>query len=156
MKNMKIVFTTMIALVLLGAPAMGQQFRNAPLVYIAVAETMTGDPDPESKARLEDFDKAIAAALIKKKTPVTLVTDENKAQWVIQGSSTHDEGGRAAAVKTLIFGSRGSTKIDVTLTVLDHQNSTIAYAYNVVIKKDDFKSAAEDFAGRFKKDLKNR
>jgi hypothetical protein len=150
---MKIVFLTIIALILLGATAIGQQYRNAPRIYIEVAETMTDDPD--SGAALANFDKALAAALVKKKVPVMLVTDKSRAEYVIEGTALQNESGRADAVKTLIFGS-SSSKTDVTLKVIDEENSIVAYAYHVTIKKDDFKSAAEDFAGRFKKDLKNR
>jgi len=152
MKIIRIVFSTIIALILLGAPAIGQKYRGAPLVYIEVAETMVDDP--ESKAALAEFDKALVAAIAKKKVPVTLTTDKSKANWVIQGISTNSTGGRAAAVKTLIFGSDDSTKTDVTLQVVDVENSIIAYSYYVTIKKENFKSVAEDFAGRFKKDLK--
>ena len=151
MKIMKIAFSTMIALILLCANVTGQQYRNAPLIHIEVAETMTDDP--ESQAVLADFDKALASALAKKKVPVTLVTDKNKAQLVIRGRSEQSEGGRAAAVKTLIFGSGGAAKTDVTIQVVDIENSTVPYVYFITIKNDDFKSASEKFAQNFKKDL---
>jgi len=154
MKSLKIAFTTMIVFVLLVAPATGQQFRNAPMVYIDVADTMTDDP--ESKLALADFDKALAAAIVKKKVPVTLVTERGRAHWIMEGSSSQSEGGRAAAVKTLIFGSGNSAKTEVTIKLVDIENSMVAYAYYVTIKKDNFKSAAEDFANRFKKDLTKR
>ena len=154
MKIMKIAFSTIIAFVLLGTPAIGQKYRGAPLVYIEVAETMTDDP--ESRAALAEFDKALTAAITKKKVPVTLTTDKSKAHWIIRGMASNSTGGRAAAVKTLIFGSGDSTRTEVTLQVIDLKNSIIAYAYNVTIKNENYKSVAEDFAGQFKKDLNNR
>ena len=151
MKTVRIAFAVLIALLLLGIAALAQQYRNAPLVYIEVAETMADDP--ESREALADFDKALAAAIAKKKAPVTLVTDRSKAQLVMQGITSHSESGRAAAVKTLIFGAGSSANMDVTIRVIDVENSIVAYAYYITIKKGNFKSAAENFANRFKKDL---
>ena len=66
-------------LMLLATPMAGQAPEN-PRVYIEAAETLDAG-NAESKAKQIDFGAAIMAALVKKKVPVSVVTDQSKSQW---------------------------------------------------------------------------
>jgi hypothetical protein len=55
---------------------------QTPLVFIEAAETVDAG-NSKDKAKQIDFGSAIAAALIKKKVPVSVVTDKTKSQWTI-------------------------------------------------------------------------
>jgi hypothetical protein len=150
---MKALFLTIIATLLLVAPAIGQ-FYNAPRVYIEAAET-TDASNAKDKAKHIDFGTALAAALVKKKTPVTVVTDKSKAQWVIQSISSQKEDSTGTkAAKIIFLGSTNFTKFEGTIQVVDIESSAVIYAYN--IKKNNFQSAAEAFAKHFKNDYLNK
>ncbi len=102
-----------------------------------------------------DFGSAIAAALMKKKVPVTVVTDSTKSQWTIESVSAQREDSTTTKVaKTVLLGPfRGSsTKFEGTFQVIDNESTTVIFAYNV--KKNNFQSAAEAFTKHFKKFLK--
>jgi len=99
---------------------------------------------------------------MKKKVPVLVVTDPDKADWTSQASSSQKEDSKVTKVAKLaalgVFAG-GFTKFEGTLQVIDNESSAVIYAYNV--KKGNFKKSAEKFAvafkGKFlKKYLKNR
>src|SRR6266705_5358056 len=60
-------------------PSMAQQ-REKPRVYIEAAQTVDAS-NSKDKAKQVDFGTALAAALVKKEVPVTVVTDKSKANW---------------------------------------------------------------------------
>ena len=66
--------------------------QSTPRVYIEADETVDSASadifsakDKENKAKQVDFGSALSAALVKKNTPVVIVTDKSKAQWIING-----------------------------------------------------------------------
>jgi len=107
----------------------------------------------KDKAKQVDFGSALAAAILKKQVPVTVVTDKSKAKWTIQSVSAQKEDSTGTKVtKILAFGAfAGSfTRFSGTIQVVDNESSAVIYAYSV--KKSNFQSAAEAFAKHFKGD----
>jgi hypothetical protein len=136
-------------LVILTTPIMSQQ-QEAPLVYIEPSETVDSS-NAKDKAKHIDFGSALAAAFVKKQVPVTVVTDKNKAKWVVKSVSAQKEDSTGTKVAKLLLGGGGSfTQFSGTIQVIDSQSSAVLYAYN--IKKNNFQSAAEAFAKHFKDD----
>lgn len=144
-----------LALALLLAFATPAFAQVTPKVYIIASETVDAG-NSKDKAKQVDFGSAIAAALIKKKVPVLVVTDETKAEWEIRSVSSQREDSTGTKVAKLAFGmGSGFTKFEGTIQVIDKASSAVVYAYNV--KKGNFQSAAEAFASHFKDDyLKKR
>jgi hypothetical protein len=125
-------------------------FAQTPRVFIEASETVDGG-NASNKAKQIDFGSAIAAALVKKKVPVQVVTDESKAQWTIKTVSSQREDSTGTKVAKLAFGFGGGfTKFEGAIQVVDHESTAVIYAYNV--KKGNFQSAAEAFAEHFKDD----
>lgn len=126
--------------------------QDQPRVFIKAAETVDASHQKDP-ARQVDFGAALAAALVKKKVPVTIVTDKKKAQWTIESTSTQKEDSTGTkALKVLTFGAmKGFTQFSGTITVIDNESSAVLFAYSV--KKGDFQSAAEAFAKKFKSDF---
>jgi hypothetical protein len=124
---------------------------DPPRVYIEASETVDAS-NSKDKAKNVDFGSAIAAALLKKKVPVVVVTDRDKAQWTIKSISSQKEDSTGTKVAKLAFGFGGGgfTKFEGTIEVIDIESSGVLYAYNV--KKGNFQSAAEAFAKHFKGD----
>jgi len=123
---------------------------DTPRVYIQAAETVDAG-NAKDKAKQIDFGSAIAAALMKKQVPVSVVTDSTKAQWTIKTvSSQKDDTTGTKVAKMLLMGSTNFTKFEGTIQVIDNESSAVLYAYNV--KKGNFQSAAEAFAKHFKDD----
>ena len=148
---MKFVFSTIVAFVLLAMPAIGQ---NLPRVYIDAAETVDAG-NSEHKAKQVDFGTALSAGLVKKKTPVAVVTDKSKAQWVIKSISSQKEDSTAVKMtKMIVYGGSDFTNFEGTIQVVDIESSAVLFAYNV--KKSNFQSAAEAFAKHFKNYLEKK
>lgn len=72
------------------------------------------------------FDSYLAAALGKKKVPLTMVTDKEKADHLLVGSSAHDEKGWASKI---FLGHRDSS--DATIKLIEKKSGEIIYAYAV-------------------------
>jgi hypothetical protein len=126
---------------------------SGPTAYIEAAATVDGS-NSRDKAKQVDFGSAIAAALLKKEVPVTVVTDQAKAKWTIKSMSSQREDSTGTKVAKLAFAGAfagGFTKFEGTVQVIDNETSAIVYAYNV--KKGNFQSAAEAFAKHFKDDF---
>jgi len=125
-------------------------YAQTPRVFIESSETVDGG-NASSKAKQIDFGSAIAAALVKKKVPVQVVTDPDKAKWTIKTVSSQREDSTGTKVAKLAFGFGGGfTKFEGAIQVIEHDSSAVIYAYNV--KKGNFQSAAESFAEHFKDD----
>jgi hypothetical protein len=140
---------TMIAaaLLLFALPAVAAE---TPTVFIASSETVDAS-NAKDKAKHVDFGGAIAAALVKKEVPVTVVTDPARARWTIKSISSQREDSTGTKVAKMAFGSfSGFTKFEGAVQVIDNETSAVLYAYNV--KKGNFQSAAEAFAKHFKND----
>jgi len=141
---MKIALAMLTLLLPVTAAAQG------PLVFIQASETVDAG-NSQNKAKNIDFGTAIAAALVKKKVPVVVVTDAGKAQWTIRTVSSQKEDSTGTKVAKLAFGFGGGfTKFEGAIQVIDQYSSAVLYAYNV--KKGNFQSAAESFAEHFKDD----
>jgi hypothetical protein len=140
-------FAFVFLMLLLPALAAAQ----APRVYIEPSETVDAGHAAE-KAKHIDFGAAIAAALIKKKVPVTTVMEPEKAQWTIKTVSSQQDDTTGTKVAKLIFAGPNATftQFEGSITVIDRQTAEVLYAYNV--KKTNFKSAAESFAKHFNDD----
>lgn len=138
--------TTFVALLLFASIAAAQ---DRPRVYIDAAETVDAGSSKD-KAKQVDFGSAIAAALVKKKVPVVVVTDSGKAQWTIKSVSSQREDTTGTKVTKMIFGRSDFSKFEGTFQVIDNESSAVLYAYNV--KKGNFQSAAEAFAKHFRDD----
>ena len=123
---------------------------NMPRVYVDANETVDAG-NSKDKAKQIDFGSAIAAALVKKRVPVVVVTDSEKAQWTIKTVSSQKEDSTGTKIAKLAFGvGAGFTKFEGTIQVIERESGAVIYAYNV--KKGNFQSAAEAFAKHFKGD----
>ena len=147
-----------LGLALLAPAALAQ---DLPRVYIESAQA--GDEKDRNwkkggAVKQVDFGSAIAAALAKKRVPVTVVTDKTKSQWTIKAVSSQREDSTVTKVAKIaligVFASGSFTKFEGTFQVVDNESSAVTFAYNV--KKNNFQSAAEAFAKHFKKDLKKK
>ena len=131
--------------------------QELPRVYIEASETVDAS-NTKDDAKQVDFGSAISAALVKKKTPVVVVTDPSRAQWTIRSVSSQKEdttGTKIAKIAFLGGFGGGFTKFEGTFQVIDNGSTELIYAYNV--KKGNFQSAAEAFAEHFRDDyLKKR
>jgi hypothetical protein len=152
LKEKVTMMRTLVALMLLASTAAA---ADAPRVYIEATETVDAG-NSKDKAKQVDFGAAIAAALVKKQVPVTVVTDETKAQWTIKTVSSQKEDTTGTKVAKMFFGmGTGFTQFQGAIQVIDKESSAVLYAYNV--KKGNFQSAAEAFAKHLKDDyLKKR
>jgi hypothetical protein len=149
--KMGLATSILLTTVLVAMPATGQQ-RETPRVFIEASETVDAS-NSDARAKQVDFGTALSAALVKKKTPVTVVTDKSKSTWSIQSVSAQKEDSTGTKVmKIIAFGGfAGSfTKFEGTIRVVDNETSAVLFAYNV--KKSNFQSAAEAFAKHFKND----
>lgn len=123
---------------------------DLPLVYIESSQTVDTS-NSEHKATHIDFGSAISAAFVKKKVPVSIVTDEAKAQWTIRtASSQREDAAMVKVAKVAMLGvfAGSHTKFEGTIQVIDNESSAVVFALNV--KKGNFKKAAEMFATKFK------
>jgi len=148
----------LIPLMLLASAVIAQQpsaaVQEKPRVFIEPSETVDAS-NAKDKAKHVDFGASLSAALVKKKVPVLVVTDQAKAQWTIKSVSSQREDTTGTKIaKILVFGGGGFTKFEGTIQVIDNESSAVLYAYNV--KKGDFQSAAEAFAKHFTNDYLNK
>src|SRR5712692_9870805 len=75
---------------------------DAPRVFIESTETVDAG-NAANKAKQVDFGTAIAAALVKKEVPVSVVTDKTKSQWTIRSVSSQKEDTTGTKVAKLAF-----------------------------------------------------
>ena len=95
---------------------------DLPRVYIESTQMEeAGNWKKDGTVKQVDFGSAIAAALVKKKVPVMVVTDSTKSQWTIKAFSAQREDSTVTKVaKTALLGPfRGSsTKFEGTFRSL--------------------------------------
>jgi TolB-like protein len=72
------------------------------------------------------FDAYLTAALGKKKVPVSVVTDKEKADYVLEGLATHEEKGWASKI---FLGHRDTS--EATIKLIDIKSGDVVYAYAV-------------------------
>src|SRR5712691_9629385 len=100
-----------VALMLVASTAAA---ADRPLVYIEASETKDGS-NSRDKAKQVDFGASIAAALVKKGVPVTVVTDASKSQWTVKSVSSQREDSTGTKIAKLAFSgafSGGFTKFE--------------------------------------------
>lgn len=125
---------------------------DRPLVFIQASETTDGS-NSRDKAKQVDFGASLAAAMMKKEVPVTIVTDATKSKWTIKSVSSQREDSTGTKIAKLAFigpFGGGFTTFEGSIQVIDNETSGVLYAYSV--KKGNFQSAAEAFAKHFKGD----
>lgn len=100
-----------------------------------------------------EFGMALAAAFLKKKTPVVAVQDRSKADFFLDTvSNATKEGGGERFAKIMAFGAfAGSGRRFEASVTIANADSIIVFAHNV--KKENFQSAAENVANELKKFL---
>lgn len=142
----------LMGLVLFTSSALAQ---DLPRVYIE--STQAGDEKDRNwkksgAVKHIDFGSAIAGAFVKKKVPVTVVTDKARSQWTIKTVSSLREDStvtKVAKIGLLGVFAGSFTKFEGTFQVIDNESTAVLFAYNV--KKNNFQSAADAFAKHFKK-----
>jgi hypothetical protein len=112
---------------------------------------------PGNRLFVEDtpFGHAIAAAIVKKKVPVTVTLNKEQADFMVaENSEASKEGTGERVAKVIAFGVfAGSGKsFEATVTV-SNPAGDVAFSYNV--KKSNFQSAAEAFAKHLGEHVKN-
>ncbi len=111
---------------------------------------------PGSKIYVEaekGFDTYLIAALDKKKVPLTVVSDKDKADFRLEAMSSHEEKGFASKV---FLGHRDSS--DATMKLVNVKTSEVVYAYSVH-KKNSARanqSTAEACAKHLKEAMEKR
>ena len=154
MKNMIFILVLVWALMLTGFVFAQEYVLPQAKVFVTEGETADVSGKIEDREARGDFGMAITAALLKKKVPVSVVMDIEKADYVIRHSSTRDEDGTGTKAVKIIFGGGlfgSGVKFEGTFTVIDQEESVVVFSYNV--KKNNFQSAAEAFAKHFKKHI---
>ena len=151
---MKKVMIAVAGLVLLAASMLSAEGRvpaNAKF-FIEGSETMDAS-NSKNKAKYGDFTLAITAALAKKKVPVVVVTDVDRADYIIRHTSSakEDSTGTKIAKIAIMGGLWGSSKFEASIMVIDKASTAVVYSYNV--KKGNFQSAAESFAKKLNNNI---
>ncbi len=121
---------TLMGLVLFTSTALAQ---DLPRVYIeAIQREEAGDWKTDSVVKDVDFGSAIAAALMKKKVPVTVVADVAKSKWTIKSVSAQRRDSTVTKVASTVmrgpFG--GSAKFKGTFQVIESEGSVVIFAYS--------------------------
>jgi hypothetical protein len=121
-------------LVVLGASMLSAEERvpaNAK-VFVEGSETVDAS-NSKNKAKYGDFTLAITAALAKKKVPVVVVTDLERADYVIRHTSSakEDSTGTKIAKIAIMGGLWGSSKFEASIMVIDKASTAVVYSYNV-------------------------
>ena len=126
-------------------PAFHDRVPARARLFIEEGETMDAS-NSRNPATYGDFGVAIVAALARKKVPVIVVTDPDKAEFVIRHTSSAREDSTATKiVKIAVLGTTaGSSHFNASIMVIDKASTGVVFSYNV--KKGDFQSAAEAFA----------
>lgn len=131
------------AFLVLYLPAQAQTAGSK--VYIA--------PPPQDT---QDFGPAITAAVLKKGTPVTIVTDKKIADYEIDYVLTSKNGNKGAQVAAGVLAGAwwvGRASASASFQVTNLKSSTVVYSYTVHKAGEgqkQFQSAAEAFAKHWK------
>jgi len=140
---MKKTIFSVIAFLIFSLPAYSQTPGSK--VYIA--------PAPQGTA---DFGPAITAAVLKKGTPVTIVTDKKLADYEIDYTLESKKGNRGAQVAAIALTGAwwvGRASASASFQVTDLKTSAVIYSYTVHKaggSQSQFQSAAEAFAKHWK------
>jgi hypothetical protein len=75
----------------------------------------------------DGFDTFLAAAITKKKVPVTVVADKDKADFILEAASQSEKAGWA---RTVFMGQSGSNE-EASIRLLNAKTSEVVFAYAV-------------------------
>lgn len=139
---MRTIMTAAVALCL-SAPALAQ----APTTIAPNAVVFVED---------SDFGQALSAALLKKKVPVLVTTQRDKATFYFEETSKASQEGAAERVtKVLAFGAfAGSGKTYEASVTMTNADGIVLFAHNA--KKKDIRGAAEDTANKLNDHIKKQ
>ena len=104
----------------------------------------------------QDFGPAIAAAVLKKGTPVTIVTDKQLANYEIDYTLDAQKGNKGAQVAAGVLAGAwwvGRASASASFQVTDLKTSAVIYSYTVHKAGEgqkEFQSSAEAFAKHWK------
>lgn len=121
------------------------------------AQTSTQiEPNSIVYVEASDFGQALQAAIVKKKVPLLVTTDREKALLLLEETSKADKEGTGERVAKVIAlgvfaGSGRSYEASVTLT---NRDGLLLWAHNS--KKSDIRRAAEDVAERLAEHMKKQ
>ena len=103
-----------------------------------------------------EFGQALSAAFIKKKVPLLVTTNREKATFFVQETSKLDREGTAERVtKVLVLGNfAGSGKTYEASVTLTNVDGVVLFAHNA--KKGDIRGAAEDVAKKLNDHIKKQ
>ena len=102
----------------------------------------------------DGFEKELASALEAKKVPVEIVTEKDKAEFEITGTS---ESKKAGAAKILIRGSwHSSEQASITVTNLKSGEAVWAYSVNKSDSAHGKRSSAEACAKHLKEKIESK
>jgi len=129
------------------------------LITVVGASAQTApriQPNSVVYVEASDFGQALQAAMVKKKVPLVVTTNREKASLYLEETSKADKEGTGERVaKVLAFGvfagSGKSYEASVTLTNTD---GVLLWAHNS--KKSDIRRAAEDVAERLEEHIKKQ
>ena len=148
-----------IGAVLFGAAGGRAELIDRMLAVVAGAEAQTTariEPNSVVFVEASDFGQALQAAMVKKKVPLVVTTNREKASLFLEETSKSDKEGTGERVaKVIAFGvfagSGRSYEASVTLTNAD---GLLLWAHNS--KKSDIRRAAEDVAERLEEHLRKQ
>ncbi len=141
------------------------KIKNLSLIVILLATAVVGLAQDSSKAipagskvfinPINDgFEKDLIAALQTKKVPLEVVTDKEKADFEISGSS---ESKKAGVAKILIMGSwRSREQASITVTNLKSGEAVWAYSVNKSDSAHGKRSTAEACAKHLKNKIESK
>ena len=102
----------------------------------------------------DEFEKHLATALEAKKVPLEIVTEKDKADFEISGTS---ESKKAGAAKIIIMGSwHSSEQASITVTNLKSGESVWAYSVNKSDSAHGKRSSAEACAKHLKEKIESK
>ena len=131
-------------------------FLSPSLAFSAQSPAITIERNAMVFVEASEFGQALSAAMLKKKVPLLVTTNRDKAQLFVEESSKAEKEGAAERVtKVIAFGvfagSGKSYEASVTLTNAD---GVVLWAHNS--KKSDVRRAAEDVAERLEEHMKKQ
>jgi hypothetical protein len=145
-------FVGVVVLVLVAGSAFAQEIRLRPgtRVFIESGETVDSS-NSKDKANYLDFGLVLTAALEKKKVPVQVVTDVEKADYIIRHTSTMSQDSTGTRITKMAlglgWGGRGGV-FEGSINVIDKDSTAVLFSFTT--KKGKAQSGAENFAGKFK------
>ncbi len=165
MRKTLFVIAAISSLAMATARAQQTQIQQPPPTAVVAPVTTPTSPAGaptriERNAKLfiepSDFGTALSAAILKKKVPVVVITDQEKADFFVQTVSNATQEKTAERVtKVLVFGAfAGSGRRFEASVTITNRDRAVVFAHNS--KKENFQSAAENIAKELKKHIEGK